>query len=712
MRESDWSSDVCSSDLPVRYRLYYVSGPGVIRDVITGWDSLAGSDKRGRIQGQISLQGSNSPVVNALVTAAGMQTTSASDGSFLLEGLSIGTHNLVVYDMNGAFQTFQQGAVVAADSTTPATIQVIPNETVNITFLVIPPATNLQGIPIRMVGNILALGNTFADLDGGMSIVPSRAPLLSILPDGRYSISLKLPVGLDLRYKYTLGDGFWNAEISDSGETRLRQLLVPDHDVTVNEVIDAWNSTGQEQVTFTVSVPSDTPATDTISIQFNPFTWTEPIPMWPAGDIRWVYILYNTISAIHNATYRYCRNDQCGTGDSTDTRGSSAPGMPFKPANEEQKYDDTIASWAWMEKKTDPVVVPAVNIQPREEGFIAGVEFTPDYDPSWQPKIPLALQNVRDIGSNTVILSPTWHMTHQTPPAIEAIPGRDALWPDLSQMVIQAQQKELGVIIHPYILYTEDPGKWWIEAARNDGWWQSWFDRYRTFLLNYADLAAQTGARTLIIGDENILPALPNGFLADGTTSNVPSDASERWQKIIQEVRERYTGKLAWFIPYSGANVSVPDFVRDLDGIYIQLSAPLIASDEYNQADLEVAFTSIIDLDILELYKNFNESIVIGLKVPSIQGILDGCVDADGSCLPMNGFYKPAGEYPNTVLDLKVQSDAYTALLTVVNQKPWISGVYSVGYYPPISLIDNSFSIHGKTASDVLWYWYPRLLGN
>ncbi|MBE0697912.1 MAG: hypothetical protein IH586_13400 [Anaerolineaceae bacterium] len=701
-----------SQDRQVRYRIYYVDGPGIVRDTVGAWKSSPLSGGTGRIQGQVAQHGTNAPVINALVAAGGLQTVTSSDGSFLLEGLPVGMHNLVVYSMDGSFLPFQQGAVVAPESTTPALIQVNPVESVNVTFLVSPPEDNIKGIPVRMVGNIFGLGNMFADLSGGVSVLASRAPLLAILPDGRYSISLKLPVGLYLRYKYTLGDGFWNAERMEDGDSRLRQLIVPDKDITIEDVIDNWKTNDRAPISFTVTVPANTPIMDTVSIQFNPFSWTEPIPMWPAGNNRWFYILFNPFNAVREGSYRFCRNDQCGTADSVDTRGPGAPGISFKPQTTEQNFDSSVDSWAWLEKSSEPVIVPAVEIKKKAADYTAGVEFLPEYDPSWQPQLNTAFQNLRDIGATTVIFSPSWHATHQTPPVMEQLPGKDALWPDMTQMTIQAQQKGLGVVIHPVLSYPGDPGDWWSSAARDDGWWQSWFDRYRTFLLHHADLAAQTGAKVLVIGDETILPALPNGRLANGKSSKVPGDASNRWAKIITELRARYTGKLAWFIPYAGKMPGVPNFVNDLDLIYVQLSTPLAGSDQATQADLGASIAGIIDGDIQKAQEKTGKPIVIGLKFPSVQGALDGCVnDSEQNCLPMKTFDQPAFELTGTNLDLNAQAEAYTATLAVISQRSWITGFYSAGYYPPVGLIDLSTSVHGKPASDVLWYWYPRLTG-
>ena len=56
--------------------------------------------------------------------------------------------------------------------------KVDPSELVKVTFMVDPPEGNPPGIPIRLIGNIASLGNSFSDLRGGVSGIASRAPLL------------------------------------------------------------------------------------------------------------------------------------------------------------------------------------------------------------------------------------------------------------------------------------------------------------------------------------------------------------------------------------------------------------------------------------------------------------------------------------------------------------------------------------------------------
>ncbi len=68
--------------------------------------------------------------------------------------------------MDGAYQPFQQGAVVAANLNTTVEIHVKAAPLVKITFNVTAPTDTVQGAPIRIAGNLSELGNTFADFMG------------------------------------------------------------------------------------------------------------------------------------------------------------------------------------------------------------------------------------------------------------------------------------------------------------------------------------------------------------------------------------------------------------------------------------------------------------------------------------------------------------------------------------------------------------------
>lgn len=690
----------------VRYRLLKVAGPMIAEDIVSAWTDQPFRGQFGRISGKIVDAKTNQPVPNIMVAAGGVHTFTSSTGNYLIEGLPQGTHRIVAYSLDGAYQLYQQGARVAIDSDTPASFKINSAQLVNATFHVKVPQSSVRGIPIHLVGDLYALGNTYADLGGGLSTISARAPLMTLLPDGSYTLSMQLPAGLDLRYKYSLGDGFWNSEHTQNGSFLVRQLIVPEKDIEINDTIDTWQAPVTAPVSFTVKVPANTPVTDTISIQFNPYGWTEPIPMWPLGNNQWMYVLYGPFSA-SSVGYRYCRNDQCGVADDDATKGMDSQGLIFTPSRLTQNLQDEVKKWAWWQSTTSPTTVVAPQINPRGPGFIAGIEISPKYSPVLQSKWNLAFQNVKDLHANWLVLTPTWSYTRTNPPVLEVLPGKDPLWQDLVQTAGWSQEKGFNLAIFPTTNFPDS--KWWYSTSRDAGWWQSWFDRYEAFLIHNADLATKSTASILILGDPGNAPAF-SGYLPNGDLAKAPSDLIARWKKIIANVRAHFTGKIYWTIPFSQSIKELPGIIEDLDGIYVLWSAPLNVSPTATEADLLVEFTRYMDQDLIKIKEKTKKALVIGVNFTSFDGAAKGCVPSGATCQTMDSLHQPTQDIPALQVDSSEQANLYNAFLSVVNQKNWIDGVVSRGYYPPVAVLDKSSSINGKPASDVLWYWFPKLL--
>ena len=700
------------TDVAVRYRLYQVNGPGETRDIIAGWIDRTFAGATGSIEGEVYAEGSG-PLANIMVTAGGVQTITDSAGRFDLEGLPPGTHNLVAYALDGTYQTFQQGASVLENLNTPVKIYLKPTPLVSVTFNINVPANTLPGAPVRIAGNLFQLGNTFADLRGGLSAVADRMPIMTALPERNYTLTLRLPAGADLRYKYTLGDGFWNAEHKANGEFTVRQLIVPEQDVVISESVETWQAGSSAPILFEVDVPANTPVGDIIYIQFNPYGWTEPVPMWPIGNNRWVYKLYSPLSILGSFGYRYCRAGQCGSADDTVSMGDATRGRQVSTSLVPQDIKDTVNAWAWLES-TGPNNLVGVPVTARENAFVAGIELQPTQHPNWVTSIPQALQNIQALGANTVVLTPTWTFSKSAPLVLAPIPGKDSFWNDTYRMVTQARALNMSVTIFPTPRFETTADNFWASAPKNVDWWQTWFDHYRAFVVNYADLASQSGAQTLILGGDWIGPALPGGTLADGSTSSgVPSDAETRWISILTEVRSHFRGTILWALPYDQEYVDTPlGFLSDIDGIYLLWSLKLSDSSNPTKTDLTNEAGRLMDTNVSPLASLIGKPIIIAVAYPSANGAASGCIpDGQGGCLHWTQLSPPNPDVASVSVNLQLQADIYEAMLTAINARQWVGGIVSRGYYPPTILQDKSASIHGKPAADILWYWYPRLLG-
>lgn len=700
-----------SDGRPVRYRMYRVDGPGTVDDVIGRWTDTPFTWPSGRISGKVTDADTGNPVPNLLITAGGAQAFTSSDGSYLLEGLPPGTHTLVAYALDGSYHTYQQGAVVAADSMTPATFSVTPAALVNVTFTVKVPANTPPDAPIRFAGNLIQLGNSFADLTGGGSSIASRMPPLVQLSDGRYTITLTLPAGANIQYKYTLGDGYWSSEHTSDGAFRLRELIVPNTNFAIDETVDSWMVGNLEPITFTVNVPASTPDGEGVSIQFNPgYSWMEPIPMWPIGNGRWQFVLTSPMDGLDAISYRYCREGQCGSADDQQTKGESieinATSRIVKPSLYGSIITDTVKAWAWV-SLVSPATVPNVNIQPRGNGFIAGIEFQPGYQPNWGPLWANAIDDVKQSGANWLIFTPSWSFTRLAPPVLELQPGQDVFWAEQANVLLTARDAGLDVVLFPTPNFPTEPSLWWEAAPRDFSWWVSWFDHYRDFLLHYADMANFTGAKALILGGDWLSPAMPGGALADGTNSNVPADTESRWRAIISQVREHFKGTILWALPYSRYLKNTPRFIDAVDGVYILWAVPLAKTGD----PIQEAGT-ILDKEIQPFQERIKKPILLALSYPSASGALSGCVtNADGACVPTSDLARPNLDVPGVQINLQEQADAYNAMFLAINDRAWISGIIARSYYPPVVLQDTSASVRGKPAAGVIWYWFPKLLG-
>jgi hypothetical protein len=693
----------------LRYRLYNVHGPGIVEDVVTRWTDTEFNGSTGRIQGYALDVLTGQPIPGLLIVAGGAQTFTASDGSFLIEGLPPGEHNLVAYALDGRYMPFQQGAVIQEEATTPAEIRLKPASMVNVTLELTVPEGTIPAVPIRVAGNIYQLGNTFADLSGGFSTIATRMPVLNQTSRSNYTLTLSLPAGTDIRYLYTLGDGFWNTELNSDGILDLRQIIVPETEIIVQDDVVSWSTTGSNPITFDIRIPEDTPPGDSISIQFDPFFgWTEPIPMWRLEDYRWAYVLNGPLTVIDNLNYRICRNEQCGSADDQRTIGLNHAGLPVSVDSEQRTVLDQVNAWAWIEPIQSDYPIDTTYSVPRSIDFIAGVELEAYHHPSWTPLNPQMLESVQQMGANWLILTPTWTYTRNNPPILEMVTGADPLWQDLSTTIQDARERDIQVAIFPHVRFPSTAEDWWIASDRDVSWWIVWFERYRNFILHHADLADDTDALALIIGGDWLSPALPGGMLPDGSPSGVQSDVEAHWRRLIQDVRSRYPGKIAWAISTTQAINAPPPFLDQIDLIYLLFDAPLSTHPDPSIFELQTEATRILDNEIYPQFQIYEVPIVLAVHYPAVDGASIGCLPGllGEGCLDNEVLSRPNDDFPDIPLDLIEQADIYQALLNVTNERQWINGFVTGGFYPPAKLQDKSTSVHGKPAQDLLQKWF------
>ncbi len=675
----------------IRYRLAVVDAPMTIYDTVAAWGDYPYQGKTGKIVGSILDVTTNTPVPNIMINAGGLTAYSASDGSFIINDLPDGTHNLVAYAPDGSYLPFQQGATIEGGLTTPADIRIVPGQPVNLTFLLNAPA-EYAGLPIRLAGSITQLGNTFADLSGGTSAVASLMPILAGLEDGRRYVTISVSSGTYIEYKYTLGDGFWNSELDKDGWFKLRSVVVPAVDTIIQDEVTSFTAQGTQPVSFDVAVPDDPLELDRVSIQLNPYGWMEPIPMWPAADNHWKFTVYSPLNLAGNFSYRYCRNEQCGVADDVVTAGLDSSGRNLPP--DTKSIQDTVTSWVALDKTAALILNDAVI--PYGPGYVTGIEFSPEYQPDWAPHLNSAIKEVMATGANSLVLTPSWTCSDPISSYCDYSPALNTSWKETYEQIWQAQQAGLSVFLAPDLRFTSTDS-WWQAATHDADWWTRWYAGYKRYITHFADLAQQSGVKYLVIGGRSNAPSLPGGLLPDGNSANTPANSIVIWTDILNAIRSHYSGAIVWELNYPGSLETPPAFLNAVDALYVTIEGPIVTSTAPDITELQDGFAGIIDTAVYPLIEQYGKPVYIGIDYPSSVGSATGCLIS---------VSEPCG-----TVDLEIQTEVYRAALTVVNYRNWLSGFISRGFYPPARLTDGSGSIHGKPAQDLLGYWFPYING-
>ena len=676
-----------SENSQIQFRVVYAKTAMVVNDSIHAWRTSPYEGKTGRLYGKILDSESKQPVGGIYVSIAGQSTLSSLNGEFVINNVPVGTHLVTFIHPDGRYEPLSQEARVADQAGTPANVSLLSRPMVKVDFVVAAPKNTPSEAPLRLIGNTVSLGNGYTELQGGMRIFPATAPVLKRSADGTYRTVLQLPAGADIRYKYSLGDGFWNAEHKD-GNFYVRQLMVPDAPTTVNDQIQSWQILDSaEPIVFNITLPGEDALPP--GIQLNPFAWMEPLPAWKSSSnsSNWEFILFSPVELLGNTQYRVCRASQCPAGLELLAEGKDSHGEfnPQKIGPKEIQID--IKEWLWN-SIGDPVEFQD-EVKQKESGFIRGIEFNLHHQTSWPPYMIESTERISDLSASTVVMTPAWEVSGKNLPVVEAVPGKTIWDADIRSMAEVVKSQDMQIWLYPQLDYPVKVGEWLGHVEDNGGWWQTWFDRVEDFSFHYARLAEEIDAETLIIGEPIYLA---EQIPVEDEHIKLPADINQRWLTIIKNTKKLYSGKVLFALPYPLANKIPRELIEEVDGIYLLWGAPA------DSANLDESINKTINEELPAFLENYDKPVVLGISYSSQEGAENGCTNLDGICV--------FGEQPE--LNFEVQNNLFQAMFRSVDNSKLIGGVIVRGYYAPVAIPDVSPSINGKPAQGIVQYWFSK----
>ncbi|MEM9665530.1 MAG: hypothetical protein AAF970_11380 [Bacteroidota bacterium] len=274
---------------------------------------------------------------------------------------------------------------------------------------------------------------------------------------------------------------------------------------------------------------------------------------------------------------------------------------------------------------------------------------------------PEVLPALRDLGVSHITLIPFGFQPALHVPELRMNP--DARWYSESDtgirtLAAQADTLGMGVIIKPHIWVGryDVSGQTRADIGFDDeASWQQWEAQYRTFMLHYADLAAEVEADLLVVGTE---------------LARAARERPAFWRGLIAEVRTRYEGPLTYAANWYAEYDLIP-FWADLDYIGVQAYFPI--SDDEGPTDEALragwkphcealgALSAQVDRPVLFTefgYRSVRYAAAEPWRWPSRDEVGTG------------------------VLDLDLQARLYDAFFAVPWQEPWLAGIIVWKWHP------------------------------
>jgi len=284
--------------------------------------------------------------------------------------------------------------------------------------------------------------------------------------------------------------------------------------------------------------------------------------------------------------------------------------------------------------------------------------------------------HLKNIGVRWVALTPGAFIADVHSPTI-----RWRAHDNYTDAIAMLHKQGIAVMLKPYLWSAEfyRQGLWTGDIAMtSDADWKTFFENYSAFIMNYANVAEQSGAEMLCVGLE-----LPKTL-----------DHADDWKQLIRNVRSVYHGKLTYASAGLDEARNVP-FWNNLD--FIGVNAYFHLTDDTMPTEQELCNAWMpIEMQLDSLSKQHQKKILF------TEAGYRSCVGT--ACKPWEWV-----ERDSKPVDINQQALCYDVLCKCLFDKSWFAGIYWWKYYPDMSAggkNDDDFTPQNKPAERVIKKWF------
>ncbi len=223
-----------------------------------------------------------------------------------------------------------------------------------------------------------------------------------------------------------------------------------------------------------------------------------------------------------------------------------------------------------------------------------------------------------------------------------------------------------------------------------NAYWDRWFTQFGKFMEKSAQIAQKHNIEMLALGKQ-----------IDGAM--IPQN-EQRWRALIADVRSMYNGKLTQvlFTNEGSDHASQVTWADDLDAITIYYYNRFSDVEHPSVAELSASMDSFNRKQFDPLFAKYKKPLVFLLPFQS----------RDHAAAQV--WFEPMATAPAVREDLMGQADLYEAFFRSTLDEPWLSGVYTWGYwiepgFNPKYSFEKSSTVRGKPASLVVKKWFAQV---